>query len=68
MPAMVSAMVPSATISPAAMMAVEATSETAGAAMTCRRHAHAGNCGNRRNENLVDLHVVTSFFWALQWG
>jgi len=32
------------------------------AAGTRHRGAHACNRGNRRNENLVDLHVFTSFF------
>ena len=78
--AVVSAMVPATTMAPAAvvppatMVAAEGvvtTAETATAwtrAETCRRHAHACNCGDRRNENLVDLHVVTSFFWAFQEG
>jgi hypothetical protein len=46
-------------MAPAAVMAAV---EAARTAMARRRHAHACNCGDRRNENLVDLHVVTSFF------
>ena len=77
--AVVSAMVPAATMAPAAVVppaavvaaeGVVTAAETATTwtrAETCRRHAHACNCGNRRNENLVDLHVITSFFWVYDW-
>ena len=65
MPSSVEAMPPSveATMSPS----VGSATETAAAWMcteTCRRRAHACNCGNHRNENLVELHVFTSFFWV----
>ena len=46
----------------------ETTAETTRAAMARRCHAHACNCGYRRNENLVELHVVTSFFFGLYMG
>jgi hypothetical protein len=52
----------------AAVMTMEARVATATAWMrtktsTCRCHAHAGNCSKRSNENFVDLHVFTSFFF-----
>jgi hypothetical protein len=54
-----------ATMSPTVGSATETTAAAAWTCTeTCRRRAHACNCGNHRNENLVELHVFTSFFWV----
>ena len=54
------------------MEAVVPTTEAAATAWTrtetCRRHAHARDCSNRRNENFADFHFFTSFFLSLTWG
>jgi hypothetical protein len=50
---------------PTAVVPVETAVVTAMETTMGTRHcrAHTCNCGNRRNENLVDLHVITSFFF-----
>ena len=67
MPSTVEAAMPpsvEATMSPTVGSATETTAAAWTCTETCRRRAHACNCGNHRNENLVELHVFTSFFWV----